>query len=345
MSLKESDVLGWLQANSPTEASPIVEGVRSQDDAAVFDIKDGFEVCATTDFVRGTGFMLFKKGYLSFGDLGHYVVRANVSDLAAMGAEPLAYLSVVRYRSDRDWQDVEALLVGIREACEDLSCPLVGGDTGTYEIDVLSGTAIGQVERGSALARKKMRPEQALFVTGDIGRPAAALAISSNGKEEVLGASFEDCLQRWRRPQPRVAFARELVLRNLGASAMDISDGLAASLRQLGRINRIGFEIEEAALPISQSVRNAANSLGIEAAEIACGASVDFELLFSVPSQSISAVYEIGTDLGVSVTKIGTTTATDKLLLVKHTGEKTEHFPGIPWDHQVSDVGDLFRRP
>lgn len=342
MSIKESDLLKWLVANAKAPSDDIVEGVRAQDDAAIIKIQEGFDICATTDFVRGTGFLLFREGHLTLSDLGHYVVGANVSDLAAMGAIPKGYLSVVRYDNDRSEADVHSLLKGISEACERTGCELIGGDIGSYHADVLSGTAFGIVESNRALRRDALTENMAVFVSGDLGRPAAAMAAVSKGIQENCHSVFNEALQKWKRPQPRVDLGRALVQTGLTIAAMDVSDGLSASLQQLARINNLGFEILEENIPINACVFEIAEAAKNQPLHIACGASVDFELLFAAPAKNIEKILELGNLTNTPISHIGFTTENNAIKLKNRNGGYWDSFPGIPWDHQVKDVRTMF---
>lgn len=341
MTFKESDLLKTL-VGVPGGTGFVVEGVSDQDDAAVLQLPQGFELCATTDFVRGTGFTLFQRGYLSFRDLGRYVVGANVSDLAAMGATPLCYLSVVRYESSRTLADIQELLAGISEACADLKCPLVGGDSGSYHADVLSGTALGYVPSGRRLSRKTMRAGDALFVSGEVGGAGAALAAALAGKEKELSQAFDQAVGRWKALAPRTALGQALVGLADRVSAMDVSDGITASLNQLQRITGLGFQIHASALPIADSTVQIAKALGHDPVHLACSASVDFELLVSCPPAAAESVLGAARQVGVSLARIGSVTADPKVKFVREDGSLYETTPGVPWDHQVADMARIF---
>jgi thiamine-monophosphate kinase len=345
MNPKESDILRYLVQSSIRQMdSLIIEGVEAQDDCAVLSMPVGHELCASTDFVRGTGFHLYKSGYLTLEDVGYYVVAANVSDLAAMGSRPLCYLSVVRYRPDRTLLDVEAILRGITLACKELHCPLVGGDTGTYECDVLCGTALGLVKSGRRLSRDTLEPGQAMFVSGDVGRPAAALSAVSNEVVSSCGVAFVEALARWRRPTPRIELGLALAESEIQISCMDVSDGLTASLQQLSRIAGCGFDIDGSQIPIHESVVLIANKLGGEPIHLACSASVDFELLFSAPANCLAEILDIGRRVGVPISFIGHSTKELNIRITKPGGGVFDTLPGVPWDHQVSDITSVFRR-
>jgi thiamine-monophosphate kinase len=341
--IRESDILRLLANGTPADFPHVIEGVADQDDCAVIRLPQGRELCATTDFVRGTGFHLFRAGYLTFEDIGYYLVAANLSDLAAMGASPLCFLSVVRYKADRTLVDIEAILRGIAMACQEFACPLVGGDTGSYESDVLSGTALGTVRSGRRLSRRTMKPGQAIFVSGDLGRPAAAIAAVSNDIVKSHKKDFGEALAKWRRPRPQIELGLALVETALPVSCMDVSDGLTASLQQLARIAKCGFDIDGSKLPIHSSVTAIADEIHTDPIHLACSASVDFELLFSAPPDAVDEMLKLGARASIPICHIGFATENIDIKMRKPNGEYFATLPGIPWDHQVSDITKVFR--
>jgi len=125
---------------------------------------------------------------------------------------------------------------------------------------------------------------------------------------------------------------------------MDVSDGLTASLQQLNRITGCGFVIDASKLPIDDGVSSIANEIGADPIHVACSASVDFELLFSAPLGAVEEILEIGRKANLRISHIGQTTEASEIRMRKSDGEFYETFPGIPWDHQVSDITTVFKR-
>lgn len=338
---RESDLLGRLLTIA-SSARHVIEGVAEQDDAAVVALPPGSDLCATTDFVRGTGFRLFELGHLTFRDLGRYVVAANVSDLAAMGAQPIAYLSVIRYEPGRSLDDLEQILLGISEACGEFCCPLVGGDSGSYSHDVLSGTALGIVPQGKRLSRHTLREGDVVFVSGTIGGAAAALAAATKDANLLRPASFAVALNRWRSPVPRLALGRALADLPIRVSCMDVSDGLTASLQQLSKITGLGFSIDGGALPIDPSTVDLAEALNYDPVHLACSASVDFELLFACDPANTSAVESAANASGTPIARIGHCEIGGLVRMVRADGTEYSRTPGVPWDHQSDDLVRFF---
>lgn len=337
---KESDVLNALLLDGRGNPFHVIEGVAEQDDAAVLAVPVDHEICVTTDFVRGTGFTLHQRGWLSMRDLGRYLVAANVSDLAAMGAAPHAFLSVVRYAPERTLDDVRELLGGIDEACAEFRCPLVGGDSGSYHADVLSGTAIGIVPRGRRLSRHTIKSGDVVLVSGCIGGGAAALAAAVSDVAVAPG-SLDLAVARWRRPKPRIGLGCALLDVPYRVSCMDVSDGLTASLTQLARISGLGFEINPARLPIDPSATAIARTLSLNELALACGASVDFELLVACPANALDAVTAAAAAAGTPLTMIGRCTTGGRVVLSSGAAAG-DPLPGEPWDHQSADMRALF---
>ncbi len=349
MTVAESEILSYLARSVRTYSARVLEGVEAQDDCAVLLPDAEMEICVTTDFVRGTGFYLFREKYLNLYDVGWYVVAANLSDICAMGAKPICYLSIVRYMNTRTKQEITEILDGISAACSEFGTALVGGDTGTYEADVLAGTAIGYVKKGTRLSRHTLRAGDAMFVSGDLGRPAAALSAVVN-KTSVLDfhqentAVLERLLERWRRPMPRIALAQALSSSGLVTSCMDVSDGLTASLLQLRKITGHGFSIVGDSIPIDWSVQQIAGALNKDPIDIACGASVDFELLFTAAEEVQARIVSLGESIGIEISRIGTVRDDDRLEFTTNAAGNFDQLPGLPWDHQYGDIREMFKR-
>lgn len=257
-------------------------GLEALDDCAVIPMAGGVDLIIGTDFIRGEGFNLFKKGILSRRDIGYYLVGANASDLAAMGAAPLGI--VVAYRYDESLTDdaYREVVEGIAAACSDFGMPLLGGDSGSYEANVLSATAFGICPAGKTLLRCNGKPGDRLFLTGTVGTAAAALAYFNRCARGCVSQDIEDeLLQSWQRIRPALDQGRYLVEASLSTCGIDTSDGLHNSCKIIAAASGCDLILDSANIPISQAVKEVAKLLRMDTLSLALALSVDFRLLFT----------------------------------------------------------------
>lgn len=190
-------------------------GLAELDDCAVIPFGDGVDLVVGSDFVRGEGFYLFGLGLLSWEDVGYYLVAANASDLAAMGATPTGVVVVFRETKGMSAADHDAAMSGVLRACADFGMPLLGGDSGGYTSSVLSAAAFGTCPSGRALLRRNAKPGDHVYLSGDIGTAGAAVAWFLRGRAggAVLdGDVEEELLSAWRNPLPALALGRLLTV-------------------------------------------------------------------------------------------------------------------------------------
>ncbi len=231
-------------------------------------------------------------------DLGWKALAVNLSDLAAMGAEPAwATLSLSMPAASERW--LKEFAEGFFELADSVGIELVGGDTvkGPLAVTV---QVHGFVPEDKALTRADARPGDAVYVSGTLGdaawglKQALAQEIPRNADEYFLR-------ERLDRPSPRIELGMKL--RGIASSAIDLSDGLAADLGHIMERSNLGAAIETASLPLSEQLRGVCSeeegrSLGLNGGD-------DYELCFTVP-QPQQAVFEaIADNLGVTVTRIG----------------------------------------
>lgn len=296
---KRIDTILRLVGSSPIASGAGVDathGLDALDDCAVIPVGSEQDLVIGSDFVRGEGFHLFRLGLLNYFDIGWYLVGANASDLAAMGAAPFGLVSVVRYRNDMSDEEWTQVMSGIVEACRAFQLPLLGGDTGSYDSSVLSASAIGLCPHGKALLRSEARPGDRLFLTGDVGVAGAALAYFLRAKPagHELGTELEQrLLDRWRRVSPALPQGQGLVANGLSRCAIDTSDGLKASCAQIARASKADLVVKADKIPFTDDVRRVADCLAIDPIALALSDSVDFRLLFSVPPEHVSRVQEL----------------------------------------------------
>ena len=293
------------------------------DDCAILRPPKGHEILVTTDFsLEGRH---FRRDWHPADAVGHRVIARGLSDLAAMGARPLAaFLSLalpremLTSRPGRRW--VDGFFKGLDSLAQEFAVPLAGGDTsespdGLVLADVV---LVGSAPAGRSLRRSGGREGDLLYVTGSLGGSAAELKRLSEGKR-TRGGPHPHLY-----PVPRIAIGLQLVKRRLATAAIDLSDGLSTDLAHLCAESRLGAELWSAAVP-----------LGVEATlQQALNGGEDYELLFSAPA-SVKLPKALA---GVTVTQIGRLVRGDGVWLVGSDQERQELKPS-GWEHFRTGAG------
>lgn len=341
--IKEADVFNILREEFRSQNSDVLSGVTEFDDCAILPINNNTCLVQTTDFSRGMRFSMGKLGYLTWFDVGYYVVTANLSDIAASGAVPISFQNVLRYTKEMTSEDITQFFRGINTACKDHNTICTGGDTGSYEIEVIVGTACGLVDPKKVLNRRGARPGNLLCVTNMIGRMNTAMVYFNKTIKEAqcLSHADEELLKdSWRKPQAPIieglllSGQYEPGAKKLATSCMDVSDGLTGALQTLAHASQVGFEIIGTKLPIDQTANILAGSTGYDPYELALGMAPDFgSLLFTLDSEDLKTCRETFERKNCKFSVIGKTTGTKKVLFRESMGAKTEPFPGAVWTH------------
>jgi thiamine-monophosphate kinase len=257
--------------------------------------------------------------------IGHRAFAVNLSDIAAMGAEPAwAVLALTMPDSDEPWLEQFSRAAG--DLCRKHHVALVGGDTTRGPLSV-TVTMVGIVPIGVALERKGGQAGDAIFVSGSPGDSAAGLALEQ-GRLHVADAMSAQILRdRFLFPTPRCDIG--VALRGLASACIDVSDGLGGDLEKLCAASGCGAEVDAAALPVSEALLGA---VGREAArEYALTGGEDYELLFTVPLARLGAMNTaIAQGLG-PVTRIGSLVSGKGVRVFARGG--VMQFSGSGFDH------------
>lgn len=264
------------------------------DDAALMRVRPGMQLLVSSDMlVEGTHFLPEVDPFL----LGWKTAAVNISDLAAMGAEPRwITLALSLPRADEAW--VAALAKGFHACCHDYAVDWVGGDTTRGPLN-LCATILGEVPQGEAIRRDGASPGDDIWVSGEPGLAALGLAALLEGLD--LGADRERCLMRLHKPTPRVALG--CALRGVASAMLDVSDGVLGDLRHILERSKVGAVLEESALPLQFLVQACQNPQRALKAFLSGGD--DYELLFTAPTERAAQVRALARQVGVTVTPIG----------------------------------------
>ena len=279
----------WFQR--PAHRSPLGSG----DDCALLAPRPGMQLAVSTDMlVEG-------RHFLSTVDpqrLGHKSLAVNLSDLAACGAQPLAFvLALAMPHVDEAWLDGFAR--GLFALADRHDCELVGGDTTRGPL-CISITVFGEVPQGQALLRSGARPGDDLWASGSLGDARVALEVF-RGTMSLPADAFEAARLRMELPTPRVGLA--LALRGIATSAIDVSDGLVGDLQHVLAASGVGATIEaEAAVSLLDC---AAHVEARSRLSFVLSGGDDYELLFTAAPHQRDAVEQAARRCSTRATRIG----------------------------------------
>ena len=278
----------------PARRSPLGVG----DDCALLQPAPGMQLAVSTDLlVEG-------RHFLSTVDpraLGHKALAVNLSDLAACGAQPLAFtLGLALPRIDESW--LAGFSQGLLALADAHGCELVGGDTTRGPL-AISISVFGEVPAGQALLRSGAQAGDDLWVSGTLGDARLALE-AFRGTVSLPQAVFEAARARMDRPSPRVALG--LALRGIASSAIDVSDGLLGDLGHVLRRSGVGATLEAACAPKLLEALRLGLALPPERVEdLVFAGGDDYELAFTAATGRRADVEAAAAGAGTPVTRIG----------------------------------------
>ena len=286
----EFDLIERIRRRAPDRAG-VVLGIG--DDAAIVQVPPGRQLVIATDTLNAG--VHFPEDTAA-AEIGWKALAVNLSDLAAMGAQPAwCTLSLSLPRSDAAWLD--GFLDGFLELAALHSVALVGGDTTRGPLSICV-TVHGLVAPGQALRRDEAREGDDVWVTGTLGDAAAALRLLPHSRG---GSGFEALRPRLERPTARIATG--LALAGIAHACIDISDGLLADLGHICSASGVAAEIRLAELPTSAALRSALDA-DLRATLQATGGD-DYELCFTASASDRDAIDRIARRTDTPLTRIG----------------------------------------
>jgi len=304
----------------PTFISSGIVSTRIGDDCAVLRLPSGRESLVTTDFsLEG---IHFRRDWHPPESVGHRCLARGLSDIAAMGGEPVAALLSLALPRDLPQAWVGRFLRSLISLAEKHGATLAGGDTAESPNGILADViVIGDSPKGKSVLRSGARPGDRIFVSGELGGSAAALVqMMAKPKKKLNPRDYP----RHFYPEPRIALGRILREKGLASAMIDTSDGLSTDLAHLCEESGVGAEVEAALIPRAR--------VGKPAREVDLGLALhggeDYELLFTArPGKRIPKQIA-----GVALTQIGLITRGSKIFVCNSKGIGYELTPR-GWEH------------
>ena len=290
------------------------------DDAAVLRIPPGHEALVTTDFsLEG---IHFRRDWHSPESVGHRCLARGLSDIAAMGGEPIAAFLSLALPKDLPQKWVDRFVRGLLTLANRFGVKLAGGDTAESPRGILADiSVVGSVRRGKAILRSGARSGDRIYVSGELGGAAAAVKRMIEKPKRKLNP--RDYVRHFF-PEPRLHLGRVLRERNLASAMIDVSDGLSTDLGHLCDESRVGAEIQAELLPMATAGKPAH---AVDLA-LALHGGEDYELLFTAPAR-VRVPRRIA---GIPITPIGCITRERQVVLMKSKGVGYELLPR-GWEH------------
>jgi thiamine-monophosphate kinase len=290
------------------------------DDCAVLRLLPGQEFLVTTDFsLEG---IHFRRDWHPAESVGHRCLARGLSDIAAMGAEPVAAFLSLALPRDLPQAWVGRFVRSLIGLGEKFGVTLAGGDTAESPNGILADIiVVGSAPKGKAVLRSGARPGDRIFVSGELGGSAAAVVhMSTQPKKKLNPRDY----RRHFYPEPRIELGRILRAKGMASAMIDTSDGLSTDLAHLCAESGVGAELDAALVPRAR-VGRPAREVGLD---VALHGGEDYELLFTArPGKRVPAQIA-----GVALTHIGHVTPPGMILLRNLKGIARELEPR-GWQH------------
>ncbi|HEX8997397.1 MAG TPA: thiamine-phosphate kinase [Ktedonobacterales bacterium] len=304
------------------------------DDAAALDLGADQLLLATCDAqVEGTHFL---PSVATPEEIGYKALAVNLSDIAAMGGEPLWALVSLIAPPALDVAVVDGVYTGLRALARRFNVALVGGNVASTPGPlILDITALGRVPRERMLTRAGARPGDQLLVTGRLGAAVAALLAYTAAPEgaDLPAEALSEARHAMVTPEPRVREGMALAASGQVTAMLDVSDGLSGDLSHICERSGVGAIVDLAALPVDASTRALAQALGRDPQRLALSSGDDYELLFAVRPEGVAVALDAVRAVGGVATVIGEITPAEQGLRVREPDGALAPLEARGWDH------------
>jgi thiamine-monophosphate kinase len=301
---------------------PVVLG--PGDDAAILEREGGLLAVTTDMLVEGVDFLAEETPET----IGRRAVSVNLSDLAAVGAEPEALVLAIGFRGRRGPEFPLAITRAAAQRAAEFGARLVGGDLSEAPATVVSVALWGR-PAGRPLTRSGARPGDDLWISGFPGRAAAGLRLARRGSPP--SSAEQELVAAYRDPEPRVALGAALAREGAATAAIDVSDGVGVDAFRMARASEARIVLERARLPVSGTLGDYAAREGADPVDwLLCGGD-DYELLFTARSSERGRVEACAGASRVPVTRVGRVEAGRGAVLQEPGGERS--IEDLGFDH------------
>ena len=301
------------------------------DDAAVFkSSKEGLNLITTDMFVEDVHFDL---KYCGFDDIGHKIVSANLSDIAAMGGTPKYLVVSIALPEKVKKTQLDQLYEGMTKLGTMYDTSIIGGDITSSPNDlIISITVVGTVAEKDVILRSGAQVGDDIFVTGFLGDSIAGYQVLTQGGKQ--SPPWKSAIEKHLIPNPRIFEARFLTESLHVKSMIDISDGLSSDLHHICERSEVGAVIDCRKLPISKAASEIAANYGDDVIDYSLNGGEDFELLFTTSDNNrFNIARAMSERFGISCTCIGQILDIDDgVSIIKPDGQQ-RHLKAAGWDH------------
>jgi thiamine-monophosphate kinase len=278
--MEEDRIIEELVSNFRNYGPRVVLGVG--DDCAVLRENPSKDLIVSVDTsVEGVHFTF---SLLRPEEIGHRALAGALSDIAAMGGEPLGILVNVE-TSERNIERLKEIYKGFETLLKEYCVDLLGGNISRGSSLSITITVLGEVKRGTAWRRDGAKDGDLVFVTGEFGR-VKAFFLGQELKAKGYEWWFRETRMKFSSPEPKIKEALRVRAEGINvSSAIDVSDGLAIDLWRIAKASQMGIYIDPSAIPIKDSLKFVAEYLNKDPYEIALSSGEEYELIITAPKE------------------------------------------------------------
>lgn len=294
------------------------------DDGAVIDLGDEYLLVSTDMVAEGYHFT----SATSAQQIGRKAVVTNLSDISAMGGKPLGLVYSMGAPGESDADFLIDILKAMNSTAKEYDTYIVGGDLNDANSLLISGTAVGLVEKGNLLTRNDAKPGDIIGISGKVGQvPAAVRAILD---DKISSDDWLDLVHVLDELEARVREGK--VLGEVGVnSCIDVTDGVALNLWQISKASKVSLKVDRDKIPAHPMAIEFSEREGVDLEELLFYGGEEFELLFTVSPENWDVLVDNFEEIGTEVTKIGKVESGEGVSLLRDGSE--EVLPDEGYEH------------